>query len=70
VPRLIVFQKVEVTDLGSLHGTFLNGDERVPSDRRRELKDGDTLRFGAPIWRGTEQFVPVTVKVGLQFPDR
>ncbi|KAK4251745.1 hypothetical protein C7999DRAFT_27823 [Corynascus novoguineensis] len=61
--------KVEIKDLGSLHGTFLNGDERVPDDDFRELKDGDVIRFGAPIWRGTEQFMPTTVKVGLAFPN-
>ncbi|AEO56981.1 hypothetical protein MYCTH_2302609 [Thermothelomyces thermophilus ATCC 42464] len=62
--------KVEIKDLGSLHGTFLNGDERISADEFRELKDGDVLRFGAPIWRGVEQFVPTTVKVGLEFPNQ
>ncbi|KAL2178045.1 uncharacterized protein P884DRAFT_131632 [Thermothelomyces heterothallicus CBS 202.75] len=62
--------KVEIKDLRSLHGTFLNGDERIPADEFRELKDGDVLRFGAPIWRGLEQFVPTTVKVGLEFPNQ
>ncbi|KAL2152596.1 hypothetical protein VTH82DRAFT_5780 [Thermothelomyces myriococcoides] len=62
--------KVEIKDLCSLHGTFLNGDERISADEFRELKDGDVLRFGAPIWRGVEQFVPTTVKVGLEFPNQ
>ncbi|KAL2171971.1 hypothetical protein VTG60DRAFT_1030 [Thermothelomyces hinnuleus] len=62
--------KVEIKDLRSLHGTFLNGDERISADEFRELKDGDVLRFGAPIWRGVEQFVPTTVKVGLEFPNQ
>jgi hypothetical protein len=57
-------------DLGSLHGTFLNGNERIPANGTRELKDGDTVRFGAPIWHGAKQFVPTTVKVGLQFPHK
>ncbi|KAK4152806.1 hypothetical protein C8A00DRAFT_15936, partial [Chaetomidium leptoderma] len=63
-------RKIEIKDLGSLHGTFLNDDiERVPTDGFRELKEGDTLRFGAPIWRGTEKFEPTTVKVGINFPE-
>ncbi|KAL2157725.1 hypothetical protein VTH06DRAFT_5208 [Thermothelomyces fergusii] len=62
--------KVEIKDLHSLHGTFLNGDERISADEFRELRDGDVLRFGAPIWRGVEQFVPTTVRVGLEFPNQ
>ncbi|KAK3307996.1 uncharacterized protein B0T15DRAFT_549901 [Chaetomium strumarium] len=63
--------KLEIHDVGSLHGTFINGGGRIPRTETRELKDGDMLRFGAPIWRGTEQYVPTTVKVGVQFvnPD-
>jgi len=62
-------KKVEIKDLGSLHGTFLNGDERIPAEQLREIKDGDIIRFGAPIWRGTDQFVPTTVKVAVEFPN-
>ncbi|KAK4241020.1 hypothetical protein C8A03DRAFT_12714, partial [Achaetomium macrosporum] len=63
-------EKLEIHDVGSLHGTFINGDGPVPAKKTRELKDGDTLRFGAPIWRGNEQYVPTTVKVGIQFINR
>ncbi|KAK4042688.1 hypothetical protein C8A01DRAFT_44309 [Parachaetomium inaequale] len=63
-------KKVEIRDLGSLHGTYVNDSDRLAADELRELKDGDTLRFGAPIWRGQDQFVPTKVKVGLQFPTR
>jgi hypothetical protein len=63
-------RKIEIKDLGSLHGTFLNGDQRIPADEYVELRHGDVLRFGSPIWRGKEQFVPTTVKVGVQFPTR
>ncbi len=70
LPLLTVTQKLEVKDLGSLHGTFLNGDDRVPKKGFRELKDGDTLQMGIPIWRGAEQFAPITLKVGIRFSDR
>ncbi|KAK3899858.1 hypothetical protein C8A05DRAFT_17777, partial [Staphylotrichum tortipilum] len=60
-------KKIKVSDLGSLHGTFLNGEERIPKNESREVRHGDTLRFGGPIWRGTEKFVPATVRVGVEF---
>jgi hypothetical protein len=62
-------QKLEIHDVGSLHGTFINGDGPVPPKEIRELKNGDTLRFGAPIWRDAEQYVPTTVKVDFCFVD-
>jgi pSer/pThr/pTyr-binding forkhead associated (FHA) protein len=70
IALLTVDQKVEIRDLGSLHGTYVNDGERLAADELRELQDGDTLRFGAPIWRGQDQFVPTKVTVGLQFPTR
>ncbi|KAL2023797.1 hypothetical protein VTK56DRAFT_1064 [Thermocarpiscus australiensis] len=63
-------KRVEVRDLSSLHGTFLNGSEGICVKGFRELKDGDTLTFGVPIWRGPEKFTPITVKVGISFSDR
>jgi pSer/pThr/pTyr-binding forkhead associated (FHA) protein len=60
-------RKIEIKDLGSLHGTFLNGDQSITGDESVELRQGDVLRFGAPIWRGSEQFFPATVKVDFQF---
>lgn len=68
-PSLTSIQKVEIADLRSLHGTFLNGGERLPVEESRELKDGDILKFGATIWQGTTQFVPTTVRVGVHFLD-
>ncbi|KAK4121441.1 hypothetical protein N657DRAFT_635997 [Parathielavia appendiculata] len=61
--------KIEIKDLGSLHGTFLN-EERIPADQGREVNDGDTLRFGAPISRGKEEFLPTTAKVAIVICDR
>lgn len=60
-------QKIEIKDLGSLHGTFLNDDQHLSAHDPVELRQGDVLRFGAPIWRGNEQFVPIVVKVDFQF---
>jgi len=35
------------------------------------LRDGDEVRFGVPIYRGTSTFSPTTVHVGVQrFPER
>ncbi|KAH6641665.1 hypothetical protein F5144DRAFT_142314 [Chaetomium tenue] len=64
-------RKLEIKDLGSLHGTFLNDDQHLSAHDPVELRQGDVLRFGAPIWRGNEQFVPIVVKVDFQFctPD-
>ncbi|KXX80569.1 hypothetical protein MMYC01_202248 [Madurella mycetomatis] len=64
-------KKVEIRDLGSLHGTFLNGDDkRLPDMEFFELKESDTLTFGVPIMRGTEQFSPTTVRVGFSCANR
>jgi pSer/pThr/pTyr-binding forkhead associated (FHA) protein len=40
---------VLLTDEGSANGTFVN-DERI---KWRELKEGDTIRFGAVLYRLT-----------------
>lgn len=61
---------MEVKDLGSLHGTYLNGEEPVPRKGFREVKDGDTIRFGVPIFRGSDQYAPITLKVGIRFSDQ
>ncbi|KAL2268738.1 hypothetical protein VTJ83DRAFT_3584 [Remersonia thermophila] len=62
-------KKVEIKDLGSLHGTYLNGDERLPKEQARQLKEGDMIKFGATIWQGTTQHVPTTVRVDFQFSE-
>jgi hypothetical protein len=63
--------KLEIKDVGSLHGTFLNDrKERIPTNQWQELKDGDAVTFGAPIWHSNEHFSPIKVKVGLGSPDR
>lgn len=39
-------RKVRIQDMGSAHGTFLNG-KQLKSGERQRLSVGDTLRFGA-----------------------
>jgi hypothetical protein len=64
-------KKVKIRDLGSLHGTFLNdGLDGGLDSQFQELNDGDNIRFGVGVWRGSENFVPTTVKVGIAFDHR
>ncbi|KAK3327423.1 hypothetical protein B0T19DRAFT_441412 [Cercophora scortea] len=64
-------KRVQVRDLGSLHGTYINDElSRVNRDELRDIKDGDLLRFGVGIWRGSDSFAPTTVKVGIVHTDR
>lgn len=37
--------RVKVEDLGSTNGTFVD-DERIPPGVKRELRDGQSVRFG------------------------
>ncbi len=61
-------QKVELTDLGSLHGTFLNEETaKLGEEEPRELKDGDLIRFGVSVYRGQDAFDPAKLKVGIIF---
>ncbi|KAK4453840.1 hypothetical protein QBC34DRAFT_194974 [Podospora aff. communis PSN243] len=64
-------KKVKIRDLGSLHGTFLNDSPDGGLDSQfQELNDGDNIRFGVGVWRGSENFMPTTVKVGIVFDHR
>ncbi|KAK3685868.1 hypothetical protein B0T22DRAFT_232993 [Podospora appendiculata] len=64
-------KSVQVRDLGSLHGTYINNESnRLERDELRGLKDGDKLRFGVGIWRGSDSFAPTTVKVGIAYNHR
>ncbi|KAL1845284.1 hypothetical protein VTK73DRAFT_743 [Phialemonium thermophilum] len=61
-------QTVEISDCGSLHGTFLNGEsDRLPIGEPQQLHDGDRLVFGLEIFRNGEAFNPVNVTVGVDF---
>ncbi len=61
-------QRVKIRDTGSMHGTYLNGNkDRLPNDELAELKDGDIIKFGIPVWRGQETFAPTSLRVGICF---
>lgn len=60
-------QKVMIQDLGSLHGTFVNGEKaRLLKGEPRELKDGDKVQLGVSIYRGNDAFPPTTVDVSIR----
>ncbi|KAK3359092.1 hypothetical protein B0T25DRAFT_514700 [Lasiosphaeria hispida] len=64
-------KKIEIRDLGSLHGTYVNNEvDKIPQNELRELKDGDSIKFGVPVLRGHDTFSPTTVKVGISFDPR
>jgi hypothetical protein len=63
---LTAVQTVSIRDIGSLHGTFINGDKaQIDSNVPVEIRDGSQVTFGVPIWRNSESFAPATIKVGI-----
>ncbi|KAK0636314.1 hypothetical protein B0T17DRAFT_76112 [Bombardia bombarda] len=63
-------RKIKIRDRGSLHGTYINDNtDRLPKDELRELQDGDRLKFGVPIWRGSEDFAPTSLTVGIKYHE-
>ncbi|PSN72372.1 hypothetical protein BS50DRAFT_569877 [Corynespora cassiicola Philippines] len=48
--------KVLLTDVGSMHGTFVN-DEKLSPNTPRQLSKGDTLQFGLDITRNQDFFM-------------
>ena len=70
-PLLIFLQTVYMKDLGSTHGTFINGEEHpLKKDEFRALRDGDRARFGVPIFRGSDTFPPADIQVGIHHTER
>lgn len=64
-------KKIQIKDLGSLHGTYINDDaRRLAEGKLHELKDGDLLRFGVAIARGSDSFAATTLKVGIAHNNR
>ncbi|KAL7959577.1 hypothetical protein V8C34DRAFT_313251 [Trichoderma compactum] len=57
---------VFLRDVGSLHGTFYN-DTRLKPHQIQAIKDGDLIRFGIPVDRGSDICAPCTMEVGVQF---
>ncbi|KAL8305096.1 hypothetical protein RB597_003973 [Gaeumannomyces tritici] len=60
-----------VLDVGSTHGTFLNGsDHPITKNTEHAVKTGDKLRFGIAINRDRDAFTPITVELGYEFTSR
>ncbi|UKZ77893.1 hypothetical protein TrVFT333_005621 [Trichoderma virens FT-333] len=53
-------------DVGSLHGTFYN-DTRLKPHQIQAVKDGDLIRFGIPVDRGSDTCPPCTMQATVQF---
>lgn len=60
------FQTIYITDVGSMHGTILNGRTLVRNEAV-ELADGDNLSFGTEVRRGQETFPPCSFQVHLEY---
>lgn len=61
-------QTITIQDIGSMHGTYLNGVElarHVPST----LNNGDILVFGAEVRRGPETFPACSFRISYEFAD-
>ncbi|KKO97142.1 hypothetical protein THAR02_10753 [Trichoderma harzianum] len=57
---------VFLSDVGSLHGTFYN-DTRLKPHQIQAIKDGDLIRFGIPVDRGSDICAPCIMEVGVEF---
>ncbi|GKT49005.1 uncharacterized protein ColSpa_09186 [Colletotrichum spaethianum] len=55
-------KKLNIKDIGSLHGTYHNS-QRLHPRTLRELQPHDTLKFGIDIQRSNELFPPCTVEI-------
>ncbi|PMD44046.1 hypothetical protein L207DRAFT_508816 [Hyaloscypha variabilis F] len=59
-------KKITIQDIGSMHGTYLNGVE-LPRKTPMAIDDGDILVFGAEVRRGPETFPACKFQVKYQF---
>ncbi|KAI9813649.1 MAG: hypothetical protein M1827_003720 [Pycnora praestabilis] len=59
---------VYLRDAESMHGTF-QGNMQLSKDVKFPLKDGDTVRFGSEVRRGSETFPPQAFRVGIEWYD-
>ncbi|KAL7942437.1 hypothetical protein V8C42DRAFT_332433 [Trichoderma barbatum] len=58
-------QSVFIKDSGSLHGTYCN-DTRLKPHQIQALRNGDQIRFGIPVDRGSDTCPPCIMRVDLQ----
>ena len=64
--KLTLFQSITIQDIGSMHGTYLNGTllrENAPV----MVGDDDLVVFGAEVKRGTEVFPACAFRVNYEF---
>ncbi|KAF2665316.1 hypothetical protein BT63DRAFT_428288 [Microthyrium microscopicum] len=57
--------KLYIEDGGSSHGTYLN-EERIPQGSKKEVNDGDEIRFGVKVVRADAEFPPPVYSVELE----
>lgn len=55
---------VSIRDIGSLHGTYLNGSQ-LRGTQAKPLADGDIVKFGISIDRANDKFPQCVMQVGL-----
>ena len=60
------WQNITIQDIGSMHGTYLNGVE-LSRTTPIAINDGDVVVFGAEVRRGPETFPACKFQVHYQF---
>lgn len=63
---LTCMETIQLQDVGSMHGTMLNGEALV-REEPRSLNNGDEIKFGAEVRRGSETFPACSFKVEYEF---
>ncbi|KAM0203134.1 hypothetical protein ACHAPA_010120 [Fusarium lateritium] len=62
-------QKVFLKDTGSLHGTYKN-NVRLETNVNSEILNGDKVKFGAIIERGSNKYPPCLINTSIKFGSR
>ncbi len=57
---------MSIRDVGSLHGTYLNGSQ-LRGTQAKPLAHGDIVKFGISIDRANDKFPQCVMQVGLTF---
>ena len=69
---LTLVQRLEIKDLQSLHGTFLQSSLQIKPQplnpaQPYQIMNGDELQFGVPVHRSEDRFEPVSLVVGMKW---